>query len=164
MGYRPQRKVYKLRFEDEEYDGLEVMAKSVSLGTLLEFKDLAAGAQKRNFEIPEGATPEQIVAAAEAAGIDSTSAMSAFLLLVEKFAGVLVSWNVEEVADGPDGEEVITATPATLEGLLAQEPTFVMKIVETWVEVVAGVDNPLPNSSSSGETSLEESMTMVPLS
>lgn len=160
MGYKPQRKVYKLKFADDEYEGLEVLAKSVSLGVLLEFRDLANNAQKKSFTIPEGATPEEIVAAAEAAGVDGSAAMSSFLLLVEKFAEVLVSWNVEE--EGPDGEDI--PTPPTLEGLLAQEPIFVMKIVETWVEVVAGVDNPLPQSSSSGETSLEESMVMVPLS
>lgn len=165
MGYKPQRKIYKLIFADEEYEGLEVMARSVSLGALLEFRTLASNATRNKFTVPDGATPEEIVAAAEAAGVDTDDALGAFLLLVEKFAQVLVSWNVEEEEPDPADESkmIDVPTPANMAGLLDQEPTFVMKIVETWVEVVAGVDTPLPRSSNSGETSVEESMAMVPM-
>ena len=36
MGFKPPRKIYKLKFTDPDMDGLEVMAGSVPLGSLLE--------------------------------------------------------------------------------------------------------------------------------
>lgn len=40
MGYKRQEKVYKLEFEGEDFEGLEVRAKGLSVGQLLEFQTL----------------------------------------------------------------------------------------------------------------------------
>lgn len=68
MGYRKKRTVYKLVFEDPDLDGLEVVARSVPLESLLSVQRLISTADSN---------PED----AEA--------------LFRKLAGVLVSWNLE---------------------------------------------------------------------
>lgn len=75
MGYRRKPQVYKLRFEDEEYEGLVVRVRSLPLGQFLEITRLADEAE---------ANPQQVEA------------------LLTAFASALVDWNLEE--DGPDGE------------------------------------------------------------
>lgn len=40
MGYIRKKKVYKLIFEDEQFDGFEVTMRSLSVGELLDFDDL----------------------------------------------------------------------------------------------------------------------------
>ncbi len=72
MGFRKQPTVYKLRFEDEDFAGLEVTAKSLPLGEFLEFSKMSSGAQD----------PAQ--------GTRQTEAMFAM------FAKHLVSWNLED--------------------------------------------------------------------
>jgi hypothetical protein len=42
MGYKIQKTLYKLKFQDNKYDGLEVTVKSVPLGTLIDIQESGA--------------------------------------------------------------------------------------------------------------------------
>lgn len=128
-GYTPQRKLYKLKFADEEYEGLEVLASSASMGSILEIQRLAS-------KMSEKPTPE------ESAEVSSR--------MMNIFGQALKSWNLLDEDDQP--------VPANTEGLLTQDPDFVMAMVAAWTEAVAGVSAPLASGSGSGETSQEASL------
>lgn len=76
--------------------------------------------------------------------------------LFSAFAECLVSWNLEDDNDNP--------VPPTKDGLYSQNFEFIMEVITAWGKAVASVSAPLPNASSSGSQSLEESLTMEPLS
>jgi hypothetical protein len=129
-GYQRTPKVYKLRFEDDEYDGLVVRARSIRLGAFLELSTLV-GVDPTSMRPEDTAKIEQ---------------------LFQAFAGALVDWNLED----EDG----TPVPATFEGLASQEADFVLPIVKAWFAAVASVPRPLPAGSSNGQQSLEASIPM----
>lgn len=138
MGFKPQRRIYVLEFEKEELNGLEVRARSVPLGQYLDIVEIAEVAG------PDGVdnlTPEQTMKMVGAVGN-----------LLESFADVLVSWNVED----EDGAPV----PANLDGLRSQEFPFVMEIIQAWVGAVAGASDPLGPESSGGAPSVVASIPM----
>jgi hypothetical protein len=159
MGYKPQKRVFRLKFADEQYEGLEVMAKSVSTGTLLEFQALAAEARQETPGLTSSSSREEI-ARALAANQDISGGIEKFSMLVDKFAGVLISWNVEEEVELSDGTKVDQPVPPTRDGLLAQDPDFVMAIIMAWTDAVSGVNDPLPDASPSGEIFQELSLPM----
>jgi hypothetical protein len=134
-GFRKPAKVYRLKFADEEFAGLEVKAKSVPLGTFLELSTLA----------------EPI------AGGDSREQVTRVSQLFAGFAQALISWNLED-------EETGEAVPATYDGIMAQEFDFVLAIITAWMEAISGVAAPLANGSTSGDTTLEASLPMAPIS
>jgi hypothetical protein len=122
MGYKVKRKGFCLKFAEGEYEGMEVICRSISIGQLLEFDTTDSKGQR----------------------------------MVQLFGEALISWNLEE----EDG----TPIPATPEGLSTLEPGIVRVIVEAWSDQIAGVNRPLLEGSSSGETSLAQSIPMEPLS
>jgi len=77
MGYRKPARHFKLSFEDEEYNGLEVIVKSLTIGKLLEVSSLT----------PDPDSPNQDVEATEK--------------LLHIFADNLVSWNLEDEDGNP---------------------------------------------------------------
>lgn len=133
-GYVRQRKVYRLRFADEDMAGLVVQARSAPVGQFLGLAKLA--------ELKGGDFKSE-----DAAKIDE---------LFRGFAACLVDWNLED----EDG----TPVPATLEGIYTQETDFVLQIIFAWIEAIAGVSVPLGPRSSDGGRSLEGSMPMETLS
>jgi hypothetical protein len=135
MGYVRERRIFKLRFDDEDMDGLVVRARSVPLGTFLDLVSLldVTDAKKVNRE--------------DARKVDQ---------LFEGFAHALVDWNLEE----PEGVPV----PATLEGLKSQDIDFSLHIVRAWIGALTQVPGFLANGSSGGGKSLELSMPMEPRS
>lgn len=133
-GYVPKAKVYKLVFEDPEFEGLEVRAKSVPTGQFLELTALADSTG-------ESVTPED---------------MAAIEGLFSGFADALVSWNVEK----EDG----TAVPADLAGIKAQDFDFMFTVIMAWMDAIAGVAAPLGRTSNSGSAALEASIPMAPSS
>lgn len=136
MGYVRERRTYRLVFADEEYAGLEVVARSASVAAYRRIAELAS----KPFSMPP--TTEDLIE------IDN---------LYAAFAEQLVSWNLEELDDG-----VTVPVPATLDGLQSQELPFAMAIILAWMEAVVGVSPPLDSRSSSGE--LEASLPMEVLS
>ncbi|GAA2209314.1 hypothetical protein GCM10009850_047720 [Nonomuraea monospora] len=131
MGYKRPAKIYKLVFAEDDMAGLEVKARSMSTGDLLDMAPLL------DLKLSASPTAEEMESIAE---------------LLERFADVLVSWNLEDEDDQP--------VPATLEGLLDQDIDFVMRIIMAWADAVSGVPAPLPEPSPGGEPSLAASIPM----
>jgi len=137
MGYKRRKTIYRLVFEDEEFDGLEVRAYAPPLGFLERAMKMGALSGRPADDL----SPDEIE-----------------LLngLFTGFANYLVSWNLEE----DDGKPV----PATLEGLRAQDLSFVFQIIDAWLNSVGEVASPLGRSSNAGLQSLVASLPMEPLS
>jgi hypothetical protein len=113
------------------------------------------GLQVRAKVVPLG----QLMSIAELAGATEehgAGAMQSVRDLFAGFADALVSWNLEDDDDQP--------VPATYEGMLTQDFDFMMSVVQQWMTAVAGVAAPLGRGSSGGETALEASLPMAPLS
>jgi hypothetical protein len=145
-GYRKKPKTYTLTWaEDHEYHGLEVSLKGLTVAKML---DIGRSASAVTTDA-QGTLTE---------GTDETRDM------FETFASCLVRWNLET----EDGEPV----PATFDGVTTQEFPFILDLVVTWMEAVAGTggsnskggDSPLSETSSSGLAALEASLRMDPLS
>lgn len=138
MGYVRALKNYRLIFTDPELDGLEVVAKSASVAT---YERIAGLATREYGTVPSAEDLEEIAA------------------LLEAFAEVLVSWNLEERTGKGDK---VRPVPATLAGLKAQDLPFVVAIILAWMQAVAGVSTPLDETSGGG--GMEESLPMEVLS
>lgn len=130
MGYKRPGKVYRLVFTDD-LDGLEVKARSMSTGDLLDMAPLL------DLKMSTSPTADELGQVRD---------------LLERFAGVLVSWNLEDDDDQP--------VPADVDGLLAQDLGFVMQVITAWADAVSGVPAPLPQPSPGGEPSLAASIPM----
>jgi hypothetical protein len=126
MGYVPRRTLYKLDFSETEHAGLEVVTKSASMAALLDILSLA-----------------DVVEAAGLKNADRTQMDRLFSLFDE----VLVSWNVEAEDGG--------AVPATKDGLLSQDPEFVMAVINAWAQAMAKAPTDLGKGLGSGGISAE---------
>jgi hypothetical protein len=135
-GYRRARKVYRLIFADPDMEGLEVRAKSSTMGEYLAITRLLFQL-RRNVRVVE----------------EDLDVMDD---LFGRFAKVLTSWNLEDDESRP--------VPATKEALLDQEFDFVMAIIDAWIDAVNGVDPDLGKDSTSGEHSPEVDIPMELLS
>jgi len=129
MGFKVQRKTYRLVFKDPEYEGLEVTARSLSTGELWEF-----------------------IAAEKASVAGGEGAREARRQMLQMLADALVSWNAEDEAGEP--------IPATVEGMLSQDPGFNARVMDAWTDALVGISAPLPPTSSDGLPSLEASIPM----
>lgn len=138
MGYKHQRKVYLLRFgEDHDLHGLEVRARAMSLGTLVDMTTLAVELkQLRGAPGPE----------------DMPKVVRLFDVLGEH----LVSWNLEDDADQP--------VPATRAGLDTAGLDLILPLILAWMQVQTQVAPPLGAPSSAGVPSVAGSIPMEPLS
>jgi len=134
-GYVPKRRVFRLRFEDEEYDGLVVKVRSTNVQRLLEFMRFLAGLSDDDLTA------------------DDVERLAG---LFESFAEVLQEWNVQDEAGEP--------VPATLEGVYTQDADFVMDIMRVWFQAVTQPPAPLPATSSAGGPSAVPPLPMEPLS
>lgn len=155
-GYKRDKPVFLLKFEGEQFDGLEITAKSLPLGQFFALQRM----QERANADPD---------VAEA--------------VVRKLAGVLISWNllgdddeavpcefavciVSGKPGGPDqpcshcqnGGEDVPACEYT--GLVALDMPFVLAIFGAWMEAMAAVPNHSSTASNGGGTSLEQSIPM----
>lgn len=70
------------------------------------------------------------------------------------FSKCLLAWNAEE-----DGVPV----PTTTEGLLSQDPEFVMSVIKAWTRAMTVPDAPLAKPSNDGEQFPEASIPMESL-
>jgi hypothetical protein len=137
MGFKKQTTIYELTFEDPDLEGLEIRARSVPSGDLLDLMDAASkvDATSKTF---------------------SANDLSAIEQLLNGFAKALVSWNLEE----EDG----TPVPPTLEKVREQEFIFILPVVTAWMDAIAGVSADLGKDSGSGVTFPEGSLPMETLS
>jgi hypothetical protein len=136
QGYRKKRREFVLKFENEEFEGLEVRASSTSLGNLVDLMDLA--------EMDRASVREE---------------KERLMQLFEKFMACVKSWNLEhEIAN----DEWI-ATPLTVDGLLLHESDFVLDLVFAWMDGITGTSGPLGRKSDGGKPSEELELPMEPL-
>lgn len=153
-GFKRKTPLLALRFEGDEYDGLEIMAKSVPLG---EFINL----QKMQVEAQNPDASEKII---------------------KYMIKYLVSWNLQDDEDqavplayaqcresgkpgNPDKpcshhQNSEGAKPCKYIGLIALDYPFVLTIFAAWMEAVGNIPNLSSKISNSGETSLEQSIAM----
>jgi hypothetical protein len=89
-------------------------------------------------------------------GAEVAQDAAAFRKVVEVFVGAMLSWNLEDDDDTP--------VPVTVDGVLAQDPDFMMSIIAAWTKAISGVTDPLDARSTSGQRSLEASIPMETLS
>lgn len=114
-----------------DFEGLEVVTKPMSVETWLYLTGQSEDADDQT---------EKTSAERGAEGI-------------RLFADALVSWNLEE----EDG----TPVPTTREAIHDQEMKMIDTIVGAWTNAAAKVADPLPETSSDGEQSLEASIPMA---
>lgn len=137
MGYKRPQKVYVLNFEDKEFEGLVVKAKSTSMEDFLAIQRGALRLQEN----------KEVV----------LSDIDIMEDLFGRFSQVLVEWNLEDDKDQP--------IPASKSGLLAQDPEFVLAIIEAWIGAAGGgVDESLGKDSQNGGLSPEAADLMAALS
>lgn len=136
MGYKRQRKIYRLRFEDPSMDGLEVDTTGANVE---EFVTLAQLTDLSEFAVNASEITKENLAKV-------TGAAEKVADLFRAFAKHLVAWNLED--DDADGNTV--PVPANYEGLRTQDPEFVLEIIEAWMTAVGGVSGPKGQKSSAG--------------
>lgn len=140
MGFRREPRRLRISFEPEhELHGLELVTKSVPIGTILAVLRAAGG----------GVTSKP--------GVEQIEAMT---VLFEQLGGALIEWNYEDHETG----EAVPATPA---GLASQDFEFVTTLAMAWVDAVVGAAAPLASSSSGGRAPAAfpvASLPMVPRS
>lgn len=144
MGFVHNRKLIRLVFEGE-LEGLEVTVRPSSVLVYDEIAELST----QTFTSPP-----------------SRENLKALRDLYRRFAAVLVSWNLEEA--GEDGAEVVPV-PATLDGLLSQEPSFVNSVVTAWLDAAALTERDRQAAAKAAQAEadalfeLEESLPVEPL-
>lgn len=133
-GYRRQRKMYLLKFD--EYPGMWVRVRGASMGAFLRISKMV-----------------------DSLSVSDPATMGS---LFSEFAAFLKEWNIPELDD--DDEPTGELVPTTLEGLLSLEFDMVMDIINAWVDAVSGVAAPLGKTSSDGSPLQEAFIPMELLS
>lgn len=143
MAKRPGR-IYRLVFEDTDPVLPEVVIrlKSLSIAQFLNVQQLATAADNRGRDDTD---PDRLKRVAEA-----VKALADFLLKA------ILDWNIEE----DDG----TPVPVNRDEILGLDPEAFMRVVDEWLDAVAGVSDPLSSTSSDGPPLEELSMPMELLS
>lgn len=134
MGY--QRPKLRLEFGQDQFDGLEVRMRSISIDQFVELNTLVTSGGKLLEE--------------------SAEAAEARTRMYELLASGIVEWNLDDEAGVP--------VPATVDGLRAQDAAFVIALAHAWLSAVAGVPAPLGGPSPDGQPSEEPSIPMEVLS
>lgn len=127
-GYKRPQKKFRLKFADDDMAGLEVAVRRLSFDGLLGLIRLADGLKGDGSILAKLERTEK---------------------LFTVMARGIVSWNLLD----DDGAPV----PVTRDGIGAQDLGFLLQIVYPWIEAVASVDSPLPQSSANGQQSAAES-------
>jgi hypothetical protein len=139
MGFKPPRRVYLLDFTDTDLDGLEVYARGMSVGALL---DTGEGLDAI-ANMPDPAELEKLPQAEQARR--AAPLMRRSTALYEVFAQHLVSWNYEDEHGQP--------VPATLDGLRTLDQAHAQAIIRAWREAVAAVPPASSPTSNAGAPS-----------
>jgi len=136
VGYRPQPKRFRLTFEpDHEFHGLEIVTKSVPIGTLLAILRVAG----------KGGTGRP--------GVDDVEAVAG---MFDEFGNALIEWTMEH----PDTGEPV---PASADGLRSLDTDLVTRLAMEWVQAVLGAAAPLGAGSSSGRPAAAFPVSSIPM-
>lgn len=128
---RYRRPLLRLRFEDDEYEGLVVRCRRPSIGEIFALRTADSIGEL-----------EQIIN-----------------LFIGEYAGgdpLIIEWNLDDHHGDP--------VPVTDAGLRSVDIRLLVEISDQLRQAAAGVSPPLPPPSPDGDTSLEASIPMVPLS
>lgn len=125
-------------WEEGDYAGLEVKAKSMPLGKFLEAAPMFAALQEK--------------------GSVSVDEMAGMVVPLKMLADAIVSWNIEDEDD--DGSS--TPLPCDFDGLMSLDPDMIFEILRAWTEARATTASPLETLSLDGD--LEASLPMEELS
>jgi hypothetical protein len=151
VAFTPTRVLYELDFAGTELDGLTVSACSADIGWVLGLSTMIDAMGDMPDPDDEDATDLTPGKAARYG-----AAMASMSKLVEDFARVLDSWDLEIPAGTP--------IPATVEGLHRLDPRHLMMIVKAWQQAVSQVPADLGKDSPGGAPSPVASLPMEPLS
>lgn len=135
MGYKAQRQVYKLVFDDEDMAGFVVRAFGMKFGEALDLGELAELDGKKVFTAED---------------------MERVRPVFDMFIRHVIEWNLEDDDDQP--------VPVTVDALLDNDMAWVMKVVDAWMRVATAVPAPLAKPSSDGEPSPVPPLMMEALS
>lgn len=135
-GFTVPRSVFKLRFDGDQYDGMVVKVRAMSIAEMIEMAEDFDGDLLFNGEL----TPTM------ASNTDR---------LFEWFLTFATEWNLEEEGGAP--------VPLTIVGLNGQELPFALTIITTWLAGCAGVGKDLKEGLTSGQPSPEASLPMEAL-
>jgi hypothetical protein len=137
-GFRRQARTIVLHFTGE-LEGLEVRARSVSVGTITRMLELAQKVQGK-------LAPEDIGIIGELFGT---------------FAAAVVSWNLEhEEASEVPGVSTWVPTPISVAGLEKHDGDFVLDMIMAWIDGAIGTPGETGKESDDGKPSVEASMPM----
>jgi hypothetical protein len=139
VGFTPEKTIYKLVFDDPRLNGLEVRARKANMGDILYF-----------------GRAEEIAQEMAGGQLSDVEAAEKLREMYERFANIVVDWNVED----DDGEPV----PISVDGFLSQEQDFLNMIIAAWMRAGTAVPVPLAQPSSDGDPSLVASIPMETLS
>ncbi len=148
MAFTPGRVLYELDFTGTELDGLTVEAASSTVGGLFTMSEMIDGLGELPDPDDTKAGPEQL---ARYAG-----AMAQLRKLIETFAEVLDSWDLEIPAGRPVSPDV--------DGMLKLQPRHMLMIINAWKAAVSQVPADLGKDSIGGAPSPVASLPMEPLS
>jgi hypothetical protein len=137
MGHRRRRTIFKLKFQDPDLHDLEVYAKKPSMGEQLDTVKL-----QKLAHLNPGMVTEK----------DAQDLRQAFLF----FGRFIVGWNLEEEDGTP-----IECTP---ENILNEEDSYLLAILNAWMEASNGVGVDLKGISNGGLPSVVESIPVETLS
>jgi hypothetical protein len=149
VAFTPGQVLYILDFTGTELDGLTVEATSTTIGGLLSLSDMIDDVGE--LPDPDAAPsldPKQVKRYA--------AAMAKFRRLVDTYADVLVSWDLEIPAGNP--------VSADAEGMLRLSPRHLMMIIKAYQVAVSQVPAELGKDSTGGAPSPVASLPMEPLS
>jgi hypothetical protein len=132
-GYKPVRQLYKIDFSETPHVGMEMVARGTSMSGLLKLMDIADEIDGL-MELDMESTPKSEIA-------------GKLRDLFAPFAKVIVSWNLIDDDDEP--------VPASLDGLMSQDPQFVGEILGYYTQAMTQAPPPLPAASPSGGGSPE---------
>lgn len=136
MGVVVGARVYELDLEGEQYQGVKVLAKGLTVGEALEFG-----------EFMDGLRIAPVMTAEEVEKRDRS---------YELFASRLVEWNLESKPGEP--------LPMTLDGMRQLDWSWGKDFIRSWVKAVSDVPAPLSQPSGDGSPSPVASIPMEPLS
>lgn len=140
-GYRGGKKIYKLTFEDQDMavdDGVELVirARAVSFRKLLDLAKIDTSILGQHVTELSEEDVEMLIG------------------LLTDFAGCIVEWNLTD----DEGQPV----PTTVDGLLDQDPAWVLRVFMAWFQSIASVPSPLGARLPNGPQFPGGSGTMAP--
>jgi hypothetical protein len=152
MGFE-RNKVYTLVFEGEDYEGLEVRARGLSMASVLRAVDIASFMSSGNLGLKDVGRIDELFrllagcpkgCEAEHEELENTG--------WGHYPNKIISWNLEE-----EGVPV----PADYAGLTSLDFDFAQDVVMAWLDGIIGTPGPLEQTSKDGTPSVEELMSMA---